>query len=428
VVNILTDTKPGKTVDRERAALVLTEHLTQLRVGSVSVVLLDDLPRATMLSAEQAQAAARRIIVRPLYLRFEDLNFTVPRTIIGSWVTNEYEGNELLAGFNIKMISQYVTRIADQINIAAEPAEVMTQDGLITGFTPPKYGRAVKEDETVELIVDALQRRADNKRVGDLIAVPVRQSTPPSITLGDGSGVTELIGAATTPFTGSPRNRISNIKNGVRFLSGVTVRPDEEFSTLERLGTIDNTTGYLPEMVIKGDRTVPEYGGGLCQVSTTMFRAALDAGLPITGRRNHSFRVSYYEKDGDGNYIGPGLDATIYEPNLDLKFLNDTGNPILIIGYVHGDRITFELYGTKDGRTSSIDGPYTLTEVPAGDPVYIDTDELAKGEVEQVEWPHAGGSAVATYTILYRDGTEDVQEFSSWYRRWPAKYLVGTRE
>jgi vancomycin resistance protein YoaR len=253
----------------------------------------------------------------------------------------------------------------------------------------------------------------------------MRQSKPPTISLGDGSGIQELIGRATTPFTGSPRNRVSNIKNGVRFLSGITIQPGEEFSTLGTLGTIDNTTGYLPELVIKGDRTVPEFGGGLCQVSTTLFRTALDAGLPITARRNHSFRVGYYEKDGNGNYIGPGLDATIYEPNLDLKFRNDTGNSILIVGYVQGTKVTFEMYGTQDGRTSEIDGPYTLTETSAGEPVYIDTDELPVGEVKQVEWPHPGGSAVATYTITYPDGTQESQEFKSWYRRWPAKFLVG---
>ena len=158
-------------------------------------------------------------------------------------------------------------------------------------------------------------------------------------------------------------------------------------------------TGYLPELVIKGDRTVPEFGGGLCQVSTTLFRAVMDSGLPVTARRNHSYRVSYYEKDGNGKVIGPGLDATIYEPDVDFKFKNDMSTPVLIIGYVIGDKVTFELYGTKDGRTSKIDGPKKLTETAPGEPVYIETTDLAPGVIKQVETPHPGGSAVATYTI-----------------------------
>jgi vancomycin resistance protein YoaR len=208
-------------------------------------------------------------------------------------------------------------------------------------------------------------------------------------------------------------------------LSGIVIKPDEVFSTVQALGTIDNTTGYLPELVIKGDRTIPEFGGGLCQVSTTLFRAALDAGLPITERQNHSRRVSYYEKDERGVFIGPGLDATIYDTGPDLKFLNDTGNPILVISYVVGSKITFELYGTRDGRTSEIIGPTALTSLDPGDPVYIETDALAPGQTKQVEWAISGGSAVATYQVTYPDGHQEVQEFRSYYRRWPDKFLVG---
>jgi vancomycin resistance protein YoaR len=151
----------------------------------------------------------------------------------------------------------------------------------------------------------------------------------------------------------------------------------------------------------------------------------LDAGLPVTARRNHSYRVSYYEKDGNGKYIGPGLDATIYQPDTDFRFVNDTKHPLLIIGYVAGDKVTFELYGTKDGRTSTLVGPKLLTETPAGPAVYIETTDLAPGVIKQVETPHPGGSATATYTVKYADGTLKTVEFKSWYRRWPAKYLKG---
>ncbi|HXV26789.1 MAG TPA: VanW family protein [Candidatus Paceibacterota bacterium] len=423
-VTLLTDTQPGKAIDHEAARAMLAGQFGALSGGPVVVPLVDDEPRATMESARQAEVSARRILERPVYLNFDRFSFAVTADVLGSWMENEYEGDRLVVGFSNRRISEYVTRIADQLAIPPEAAEVTTEGGLITGFIPPKYGRSVREDELVERIVGLLERRAEGG-VEDTVFIPVGQAVPPAVSIGPDSGITELIGKATTPFTGSPRNRISNITNGTRFLSGQVVHPGEEFSTLGALGTIDNTTGYLPELVIKGDRTVPEFGGGLCQVSTTLFRAALDAGLPITARRNHSFRVGYYEKDGDGRFIGPGLDATIYEPDLDMKFRNDTPGAVLVIGYVHGDRVTFELYGTKDGRSAEIEGPVTLTEVPAGDPIYIETDELAPGETRQVEWPHPGGSAVATYRVTYADGHTEVQEFKSWYRKWPAQFLVG---
>jgi len=366
------------------------------------------------------------MISRAILLSYEDLQFSISRAQLGEWLVSEYENDQLRAGLDEEAVSAYVTTVANAVNIPPEPARITTEAGRVTGFTPPKVGRAVQEDKLVQTILDVIRSRTTDKRLSDMIVVPLKSTSISLMGLDSGSGITELIGQATTPFTGSPRNRISNIKNGVKFLSGTIVPAGAEFSTLGTLGTIDNTTGYLPELVIKGDRTIPEFGGGLCQVSTTLFRSVMNAGLPVTARRNHSYRVSYYEKDGNGRVIGPGLDATIYEPDLDFKFLNDTKTPVLIIGYVAGDKVTFELYGTKDGRTATIDGPHTLTETPAGEPVYIDAPELAVGVKKQVESPHQGGSAVATYTITYADGTVKPTDFKSWYRRWPAKYLIGT--
>jgi vancomycin resistance protein YoaR len=202
--------------------------------------------------------------------------------------------------------------------------------------------------------------------------------------------------------------------------------PGEEFSTVGSLGTIDNSTGYLPELVIKGDETIPEFGGGLCQVSTTLFRSVMNAGLPVVERRNHSYRVPYYERDGEGNFIGPGLDATIYDPWPDFKFRNDTSSHILIQGFVEGTKVTFELYGTGDGRKSVVDGPTILEETDPPEPVYTETNELPLGERKKIDTAHPGGVAVATYTVEYSDGRVEEQEFKSYYRKWPEKWLVGT--
>ncbi len=424
-VQLFTDTKPGRAIDREQASRLVSDAVAALSSDTIVLPLIDDVPRADLVLADTAVMHASKMLSRGLSLQYEELQFYISRERIGSWIRSDYDGTQLLASLDREAISQYVTNIAAKINIAPEPPSITTQDGRVTGFTPPKVGRAVQEDELVTMIIGALNARTGTDKSGDTLLVPMKISKLAVVGLDEGSGITELVGKATTPFTGSPKNRISNIKNGIKFLSGTIIQPGTEFSTLATLGTIDNTTGYLPELVIKGDRTTPEFGGGLCQVSTTLFRAVMNAGLPITERRNHSYRVSYYEKDGEGHVIGPGLDATIYEPAPDFKFMNDTAHPILIIGYVIGDKATFELYGTKDGRTSTIIGPKTLTQTPPGPPVYIETDTLAPGVIKQVETPHPGGSAVATYTITYADGTTKPQEFRSWYRPWPAKYLKG---
>ena len=302
------------------------------------------------------------------------------------------------------------------------------KNGKVVSFVAPKSGKRLNQEQTVRAIIAALEsRRASLPTTDDTVLTldVVTEKPPVSNTSAAELGIVELIGSASTRFTGSPKNRVSNIKNGVKFLSGILIPPGTEFSTIQALGTIDNTTGYLPELVIKENRTIPEYGGGLCQVSTTLFRATMNAGLPITARRNHSYRVSYYEVDGDGNHIGPGLDATIYNPNPDFKFVNDTGAHILIQGHVEGDKITFDFYGTKDGRRSEIDGPRTLSTWGAGEPIYVETDTLPPGEKKQIEKAHAGGTAIATYRIIYADGTVKEEEYRSHYKNWPAQYLVG---
>jgi len=427
-VSVLTDTVRGRMLDQDKVKAQIFEALENLDAKLLRAPLIDFEPQVNIDRLGDVKERAERIMVEPLKLSYNQRTFMIPRSQIGSWIISGYEGEYLVPEIDRQTVSVYVTSVAEQINLVPQGLKLNVVDGKVVDLVPAQTGEMLQEEQTIELIVGALEQRLKGEAEVPEIALPVIVEKPAADETAASLGITERLGGATTPFTGSPPNRIHNIKNGVKFLSGILIKPGEEFSTIKALGRIDNTTGYLPELVIKGNETIPEFGGGLCQVSTTLFRAVLDAGLPVTARRSHSYRVSYYEKDGDGNYIGPGLDATIYSPNPDLKFTNDTGSTILIQGKVVGDRITFELYGTNDGRQSEIDGPYTLSTLPAGDPIYTDTDTLAKGVVKQTEKSHPGGRAIATYKVTYADGTVNEQVFKSSYRRWPAKYLVGTRE
>ncbi|MDP2647881.1 MAG: VanW family protein [Candidatus Yanofskybacteria bacterium] len=426
-IDILYDTKPGRTIHSQESIQLISRALDNLEVEPIRLNLYEDLPQANPETADLARQQALKILSAPVALIFEGQRFLIPREQIGSWITSEYDREILKPGLDERAISGHVTQIAAAINITPQKPKITVENGKVTEFSPPRLGRAVEEEKTIQLIIRYLNDRKDKAISQQEISLPVRIDRAQTDTIEEVSGVTELIGAATTPFTGSPTNRIFNIKNGVKFLTGLIVRPGEEFSTLDALGTIDNTTGYLPELVIKGDRTIPEFGGGLCQVSTTLFRSVLNAGLPVTARQNHSYRVSYYERDAKGLFIGPGLDATIYSPNPDFRFRNDTGTAIVIIGYVEGDKVTFELYGTSDGRSAKIEGPTILTEFPAGEPIYVETDTLPQGVTKQIETAHPGGSAIARYIVTYPDGKKVTQDFKSYYRRWPARFLVGTK-
>ncbi|OGZ58241.1 MAG: hypothetical protein A3B96_00995 [Candidatus Spechtbacteria bacterium RIFCSPHIGHO2_02_FULL_43_15b] len=427
-VQILTDKKIGKMVDFEKAEYGILSHLNTLDTSAVEVVMKVDPPVVNADKIDLYKRKAEKIMAERLALLYGGMRFDMEREKIGSWIVSDYIDYELVPSLDRRLISEYVVSMASKIDTVPQDALLEIKDGKAIEFTPPRQGKYLAQDETVELIMDSLLARIDTEEVVRDVFLPVIVKRASGNESAVSLGIFELIGKATTPFTGSPANRIWNIQNGTKFLSGLLVAPGEEFSTVGALGEIDNTTGYLPELVIKGDSTIPEFGGGLCQVSSTLFRAVLNSGLPVTERRNHSYRVPYYEYDGMGNYIGPGLDATIYSTNPDFKFKNDTSSHILIQGYVEGDRVTFELYGTSDGRRSEIEGPRTLSSTPPGDPIYIETDTLPEGQTKKIDSAHPGGVAAALYKIIYSDGKEEIQEFKSYYRNWPEKYLIGIKK
>lgn len=168
----------------------------------------------------------------------------------------------------------------------------------------------------------------------------------------------DIITTGITSFGGSPNNRVHNIIVGTARFNGLVVMPGEEFSFNTYLGAVDEVNGYLPELVIKENVTTPEFGGGICQVSTTAFRAAMQTGLKITYRRNHSYPVSYYGP--------PGYDATVYQPFPDFRFKNDMKTPILLKTSVVGSKVKFEVWGTNDGRQVTINGPFVTEKKPDG--------------------------------------------------------------
>ncbi|MBI4122647.1 MAG: VanW family protein [Parcubacteria group bacterium] len=234
-------------------------------------------------------------------------------------------------------------------------------------------------------------------------------------------GIREILGVGTSNFAGSPPNRRHNIRVGAEAVNGTLIPPGEEFSLLATLGTIDGSTGYLPELVIKGNKTTPEYGGGLCQIGTTTFRGTLAAGLPVTARRNHSYTVAYYFDE----HGLPGTDATIYNPAPDYRFKNDTENHVLIVTRIEGNELFFEYWGTKDGRTVAQSDTRVWDRVSPPPTKYIETLDLPVGTRKCTESPHAGIKAAFDYAITYADGAKNETTFFSQYRPWQEVCLVG---
>lgn len=246
------------------------------------------------------------------------------------------------------------TYISPKVNNIGEQSRFVRENGTVVLIKGGTKGSIVDGVKTSLALRSALVQGTS------IVPVSMKSYRPSVFSAADFEKLkfSDLLTSGETNFAGSPKNRVHNIKVGTARFNGIVVMPGEEFSFNTYLGDVDAENGYLPELVIKENVTTPEFGGGICQVSTTAFRAAMEAGLDITYRKNHSYPVSYYG--------APGYDATVYQPAPDFRFKNDMNTPILLKTSVQGTKVKFEVWGKKDGRTVKINGPFTTEKKPDG--------------------------------------------------------------
>jgi vancomycin resistance protein YoaR len=227
----------------------------------------------------------------------------------------------------------------------------------------------------------------------------------------------QVLASATTRYGGSSRERVTNAAIAARKLDGYVVPAGDEFSFNEAVGPIEESTGFVSGLVISGGRTVKGVGGGVCQASTTTFNALYKAGLPVTERNQHSYRVRYYDDVF-------GLDAAVYYGALDLRFRNDTPGPILVRASSAGASMTVQVYGVKDGRQVSISKTRVLSTTPAPAPAYEYVSSLPAGSRKQVDWAVTGMRTTATRTVTKGETRVNDTIFNN-YRAWRAVYQIG---
>lgn len=308
---------------------------------------------------------------------------------------------------------------------AAEESKFTIENGKVNEFRSGSSGQQLNIEKTLSAINSLMQARSTGSaNVSSSVSLIV-DSAEPKIKLADinNLGITAVIGIGTSTFYDSHTNRIKNIAHAVARLNGTIIAPGEEFSTIRYAGPFTAENGYLPEEVIKGSQIKKEIGGGMCQIGTTLFRMAMNSGMPITERTNHSLVVGYYADPINKN---PGTDATVYEPILDFKFLNDTGGYLLLETKIDYKKqlLTFTLWGKPDGRYGFYSRPLVSRWIPAGDLKEIYTTNLSPGE-KKCQNAFRGAVASFTYT-RFTSSTEKIERvFTSYYRPLPKTCMVG---
>ena len=277
----------------------------------------------------------------------------------------------------------------------------------------PEIGFHVDEIKTLQLINEAIKNGTTNIRVPSR-KIYSKAVIPEAL---ENQGIKEVISIGESNFAGSPETRKQNIRAAAKKYHGKIIPQGETFSFNHVLDRVDKEDGFTRELVIKGNALSKEYGGGVCQVSTTTFRAAFQAGLPIVDRRNHSYDVPYYKP--------VGLDATIYLGGQDLRFTNDTPGDILIQTYSQGDSLFFVFYGTQDGRRVALEGPF-ISEVKKAPkkPIIIYTNDLPAGVTSVVSTAHEGMKTKWIRKITRKDELRS-ETFASYYKPWPEQILKG---
>ncbi len=277
-------------------------------------------------------------------------------------------------------------------------------------------GREVDLDRAVDLTVAALENGVRE------VFLPVIE-TQPQIRVEDpllrAQGIAEVVTVGESDFSNSPINRRHNIAVGLGKFNGHLVRPGETFSFDTTLGRVDGSTGYRKELVIKGARTEPDYGGGLCQVSTTAYRGVWEYGFPIAKRVNHSYTVSHY--------FPQGTDATVYPPSVDMQFVNDSSGALLIQTHKEGDLAYFIYYGTRDARRSTLLGPFIWDRrAPPPDRTEY-TTEIPPGERKKLG-ERVPGLKALWVRIVQKSGEEKTEPVYSFYEARPLYTLIGVEK
>ncbi len=407
--------QPGKRVNRGQLVQLINSRLGQMDDSEIKAPVYLITPSINEDTLALAKDQAATFVSAPLTATAQAVSQTIDQASIISWIDVSAAGyrTDMLTGLksfyedpnegNVKLVISrpkvevFVQQLAAKVNREPQNAGLSMSGGKLVVESPSKDGLKVDEAKATDSIIATLGKPDGNRTIALVTA-----NTKAAVNEGnlDTLGLKEQIGLGYSTFPGSSAARLTNVRVGQAIYDGILIKPGEVFSFGAALGDVGPAQGYLPSLVIIGTKEEKQYGGGLCQVSSTLYRAALTAGLPIVQRTNHAFAINEFYT---APYGVPGVDATVYYPQVDLKFKNDTPGYILIQTRMAGTTLTFSLFGTKT-KTGVIRGPYFVTgdadaTKPSQTVFYRDVVDLS-GKVIRTDTTSTFYKASTDFTIV----------------------------
>ena len=425
----------GRAINLDATLIYLGSQLQSFRDGEVPLVIQETSP--TLLDVSSQAEAARRILSQPLTIAVPNYRegdpgpwtFDIPivANMLAVNIVNNAGVAEMQVGLDPNVLRDSLDDLKVLVDRNPDNARFVFNDetGQIEPIQASAIGRVMDVEASITAINDALLRGEHT------VALSVAEQAPAVVDTATGAelGVTQLIAEQTTYFYGSSEARIQNIVAAAERYHGLLVAPGETFSMGNELGDVSLENGFAEALIIYGGRTIKGVGGGVCQVSTTLFRTVFFAGFPVVERYSHAYRVSYYEMDASGS-VDPdfaGLDATVYFPLVDFKFLNDTPNWLLMETYVNvsARTITWKIYSTSDGRSVTWETTGPSNVVPPPPPLFEENPEFRVNQISQVDYAAQGADVTVDRTVWRNGQIYFTDRFNTHYEPWQAVCQYG---
>ncbi|MBK6793781.1 MAG: VanW family protein [Anaerolineales bacterium] len=430
----------GRSLNLDATLIYLGSQLQSFRDGEVPLVIQETTPR--LLDVNAQADLARTMLSQPFTVTLPNTGSNDPgpwtfdvNVLVNMLAFNMIDSGgvpQLQVGLDANALRKSLSDLKVLVDrTPKEPRFVFDESrGQIEPISDSSVGRVMDVEASIAAINGALQRGEHS------VNLVVAEQQPAVTDQANGAelGIIQLVASQTTYFYGSSEARIQNIVTAASQYHGLLVAPGQTFSMGSVLGDVSLENGYAEALIIYGGRTIKGVGGGVCQVSTTLFRTVFFAGFPVVERYSHAYRVPYYEMDASGHVDTQfaGMDATVYVPLVDFKFTNDTPYWMLMETYVDvGARtLTWKIYSTSDGRSVTWETTGPQNTLPAPEPVLEENPDMRVNEIKQVDYAAEGADVNVTRTVWRNGQIYFTDQFQTHYEPWAAvcQYGPGTED